>query len=578
MAELPDRSAPPRMADYEREYASFRLEVPEVFNPTVDIVEAWAAREPEALALVSLDGDGGVVAEQSVADLALQSRRCARALLAAGIGKGDRVFVMLPRVPAWYAAVLGAIRIGAVVAPAPNMLTPRDIGYRVGTLGAVAAIVDAGGAERFDAASEGTDSLRVKIAWGGGAAGAGGSGAAPGSDPTAADSTSAPRSGWEDFDALLDAAGDGETPVDPTRREDPMLIFFTSGTVSYPKMVQQPAAYGLGHVPTARFWHDLRPGDRHWTVSDTGWAKAAWGGLFGQWHEEATVVQVALGKPDADTILGILSGADITSFCAPPTLYRLLVQADLGAHDLSRLRHCTSAGEPLNPEVIRAWEEGVGLTVYDGYGQSETTLMVANYRCLPVRPGSMGRPVPGWDVDVFGADGERADDDVVGNVGVRLDAGRPVGLFDEYVGDDAANEEAFRDGNYYSGDKAWRDGDGYLWFEGRDDDVITSAAYRIGPFEVESALVEHEAVVEAAVVGRADPERTQVVCAFVVLAAGQDGTEELAADLQIHTRELTAPYKYPREIHFVDELPKTISGKIRRSQLREEMAAGKFAR
>jgi acetyl-CoA synthetase len=540
------------MADYEGEYASFRLEVPEVFNPTVDIVEAWAAREPEALALVSLGGDGGVVAEQSAADLARESRRCARALLAAGIGKGDRVFVMLPRVPAWYAAVLGAIRIGAVVAPAPNMLTPRDIGYRVGALGAVAAIVDAGGAERLDAAPEGTNSLRVKLAWGGGGP------------------------GWEDFDGLLDAAGDGEAPADPTRREDPMLIFFTSGTVSYPKMVQQPASYGLGHVPTARFWHDLRAGDRHWTVSDTGWAKAAWGGLFGQWHEEATVVQVALGKPDADTILGIVSAAEITSFCAPPTLYRLLVQADLGAHDLSRLRHCTSAGEPLNPEVIRAWEDGVGLTVYDGYGQSETTLMVANYRCLPVRPGSMGRPVPGWDADVFGADGERAADDVVGNVGVRLGRGRPVGLFDEYVGDDAANAEAFRDGVYYSGDKAWRDGDGYLWFEGRDDDVITSAAYRIGPFEVESALVEHEAVVEAAVVGRADPERTQVVCAFVVLAAGRDGTDELVADLQTHTREQTAPYKYPREIHFVDELPKTISGKIRRSQLREELAAGKF--
>ena len=578
MGALPDRAAPPRMADYESEYASFRLEVPEVFNPTIDIVEAWMGREPEALALVSLDRAGGVVAEQTTTDLARESRRCARALAAAGIGKGDRVFLMLPRVPAWYAAVLGAIRIGAVVAPAPNMLTPRDIGYRMGTLGAVAALVDTGGAERVDAAPEGTDSLRVKIAWD---AARGAGGAAGGDAPAAAVGTAAaevtgPPPGWEDFDALLDAAGDGDTPAAPTGREDPMLIFFTSGTVSYPKMVQQPAAYGLGHVPTARFWHDLRRGDRHWTVSDTGWAKAAWGGLFGQWHEEATVVQVALGKPDADTILGIIGGAEITSFCAPPTLYRLLVQADLGAHDLSRLRHCTSAGEPLNPEVIRAWEEGVGLTVYDGYGQSETTLMVANYRCLPVRPGSMGRPVPGWDVDVFGAGGERAPDDVVGNVGVRLDGGRPVGLFDEYVGDDDANAEAFRDGNYYSGDKAWRDGDGYLWFEGRDDDVITSAAYRIGPFEVESALVEHEAVVEAAVVGRADPERTQVVCAFVVLAAGHQGSPDLAADLQTHTRELTAPYKYPREVHFVDELPKTISGKIRRSQLREELAAGEF--
>jgi acetyl-CoA synthetase len=559
MSGLPGRDAPPRLADYDHEYASFRLAVPEVFNPTIDIVEAWARREPEALALVSLDGQGGVIAEQTAADLARESRGAARALAAAGVAKGDRVFVMLPRAPAWYAAVLGAIRLGAVVSPAPNMLTPRDIGYRVGTLGATAAIVDAGGAERLDAAPEGTDTLRTKIVWTGGADG----------------SADAPA-GWDDFDALMDAAGDGETPAEPTRREDPMLVFFTSGTVSYPKMVGQPVAYGLGHVPTARFWHDLRAGDRHWTVSDTGWAKAAWGGLFGQWHEEATVVQVALGKPDADTILGIISGADVTSFCAPPTLYRLLVQADLGAHDLSRLRHCTSAGEPLNPEVIRAWEEGVGLTVYDGYGQSETTLIVANYRCLPVRPGSMGKPVPGWDVDVFAEGGEPAPDDTVGNVGVRLDGERPVGLFDEYIGDDGANAEAFRDGNYYSGDKAWRDGDGYLWFEGRDDDVITSAAYRIGPFEVESALVEHPAVVEAAVVGRPDPERTQLVCAFVVLAAGREGGDALATELQTHTRELTAPYKYPRQIFFVEELPKTISGKIRRSQLREELATGTF--
>jgi acetyl-CoA synthetase len=558
MHDLPDRSAPPRMADYESEYASFRLDVPEVFNPTIDIVEAWAGRAPEALALVSLDGAGGTVAEQTTADLARESRRCARALAAAGIGKGDRVFVMLPRVPAWYAAVLGAIRVGAVVSPAPNMLTPRDIGYRVGALGAVAAITDAGGAERLDAVPEGLGSLRLRIRW----------------TDAAADSEGRP--GWEEFDPMLDAAGDGETPAEPTRCEDPMLIFFTSGTVSYPKMVQQSCAYGLGHVPTARFWHDLRAGDRHWTVSDTGWAKAAWGGLFGQWHEEATVVQVALGKPDAETILSIIEGADITSFCAPPTLYRLLVQADLAAHDLSRLRHCTSAGEPLNPEVIRAWEDGVGLTVYDGYGQSETTLMVANYRCLPVRPGSMGRPVPRWDVNVFGEGGEAAPADVVGTVGVRLGDGRPVGLFDEYVGDDGANAEAFRDGNYYSGDKAWRDGDGYLWFEGRDDDVITSAAYRIGPFEVESALVEHEAVVEAAVVGRPDPERTQVVCAFVVLAAGREGSEELVDELRAHTRELTAPYKYPRQIFFVEALPKTISGKIRRSQLRDELAAGTF--
>ncbi len=550
---LPNRSAEPRMSDYDAEKAGFRLEVPEVFNPVLDIVESWAAEAPDDLALVSLDGSGGVVAEQTVADLARESRRAARAFAGAGIGKGDRVFIMLPRVPAWYSAMLGAIRIGAVVMPAPNMLTPRDIGYRVKTSGASVAITDASGAGRVDAVEDGLDSLRLRIAWRGGG------------------------EGWEDFDAMLDAAGDGETPADPTVAGDPMIIFFTSGTVSYPKMVQQPASYGLGHATTARFWHDLRPGDRHWTVSDTGWAKAAWGGLFGQWHERATVVQVALGKPDADTVMGIVAGAEITSFCAPPTLYRLLVQGDFGKHDLSRLRHCTSAGEPLNPEVIRAWADGTeGLTVYDGYGQSETVAMVANYRCLPVRPGSMGKPVPGWDVDVFDDEGVRCPDDVVGNIAVRLDRARPVGLFDEYLGDDDANAKSFRNGLYYSGDKAWRDGDGYLWFEGRDDDVITSSAYRIGPFEVESALVEHEAVMEAAVVGKDDPERTQIVCAFVILTAGREGDAELAKELQDFAKNLTAPYKYPREIHFVDELPKTISGKIRRSELRDRLRSGDF--
>jgi acetyl-CoA synthetase len=310
-------------------------------------------------------------------------------------------------------------------------------------------------------------------------------------------------------------------------------------------------------------------------VTDTGWAKAAWGGLFGQFHERAAIIQVALGKPDADTFLSILRDHRITSFCAPPTLYRLLVQADLRAYDLGALRHCTSAGEPLNPEVIRAWKDGTGgLTVYDGYGQTETTVLVANYRSIPVRPGSMGKPVPGWDVEVLDeASGERAADDTVGSIAVRVTDPRPVGLFDGYHRDDEANAASFRDGWYYTGDKAWRDADGYFWFEGRDDDVITSSAYRIGPFEVESALIAHPAVVEAAVVGKEDPERTQIVTAFLVLAPGHEPGDALAAELQEHTRTLTAPYKYPREIHFVTELPKTVSGKIRRSQLREELNA-----
>ena len=540
------------MASYEEERATWRIDVPERFNPVIDIVESWAAETPDDLALISLGPEGETVAEQTVDEIARESRRAARALIDQGIRPGDRVFIMLGRVPAWYAAMLGVIRIGAVAMPAPNQLTSRDIAYRIRSADAAAAITDDLGAEKIDAIEDELPSLAHRIS-----------------------SSGASRDGWLDFEEIMAAAGDGETPASPTAKTDPMILFFTSGTVSYPKMVIHPASYGLAHVTTARLWHDLRPGDRHWTVSDTGWAKAAWGGLFGQLHERATIVQVALGKPDADTILSIVAGAGITSFCAPPTLYRLLVQADIRAHDLSVLRHCTSAGEPLNPEVIRAWADGTGgLTVYDGYGQSETTVLVANYRAVPVRPGSMGKPVPGWTVDVVDEDGKAADDDTVGNVAVRVDQQRPVGLFDGYYRDEEANERAFRGGWYYTGDKAWRDGDGYLWFEGRDDDVITSSAYRIGPFEVESALIEHPAVAEAAVVGKDDPERTQIVTAFVTLAPGYTGDGELEQELQRHARELTAPYKYPREIHFVTELPKTVSGKIRRSELREWLREG----
>jgi acetyl-CoA synthetase len=549
---LPDRSAPPNLTDYAEERETYSVCVPDRFNPTLDIVERWGDEAPDGLALISLGPTGETVAEHTAAQLSTRARMAARALLAQGVRPGDRVFIMLPRVPAWYEAMLGAIRIGAVVMPGTNQLTSRDIAYRISSAQARVAITSGDGAEKIDAIEQELPTLDTLITHGGGA-----------------------RASWVDWETILAAAGDGDLPQAPTAREDPMILFFTSGTVSYAKMVLHDQSYGLGHISTARFWHDLRPGDRHWTVTDTGWAKAAWGGLFGQFHERATNVQVALGKPEADTILNIIRDAQITSFCAPPTLYRLLVQADLAAYDLGALRHCTSAGEPLNPEVIRAWKAGTGgLTVYDGYGQSETTVLVANYRSMPVRPGSMGKPVPGWNVDVLDENGQRADDDVVGAIAVEVTDPRPVGLFLGYEGDDEANAKAFRDGWYYTGDKAWRDGDGYLWFEGRDDDVITSSAYRIGPFEVESALVEHPAVVEAAVVGKDDPARTQIVTAFVILAAGYEPGDGLVSELQDHTRKLTAPYKYPREIHFVGELPKTVSGKIRRSELRERLRTG----
>jgi acetyl-CoA synthetase len=546
----PARDCAPRLGDIDAERASYRVEVPERFNPVLDIVDVWASEDPDALAVVSLNAAGDVVLEQSAAELARASREVARVLLELGVGKGDHVFVMLPRVPEWYAALLGAMRIGAIPMPGPNLLTPKDIAYRFDQTGATAAITDEAGASKVDAAVPGL-ATRLCV------------GRAP--------------AGWLSLEERCGAVGDGETPVDPTHRDDPLLLYFTSGTVSYPKMVQHAQSYALGHIGTARFWQDLRPGDLHWTVTDTGWAKAAWGGLFGQMHERAAILNVALGPPDADTIFGILARHRVTSFCAPPTLYRRLVQGDFSKYDLSALRHCTSAGEPLNPEVIRAWQEGTdALTVYDGYGQTETTCLVANYRTMDVRPGSMGRPVPGYDVTIVDDHGQPVEPGEVGNIVVRAEPERPVGLFPGYYNNPEASAEAFRGPFYFTGDKAAMDEDGYFWFEGRDDDVITSSAYRIGPFEVESMLVEHPAVMEAAAVGKDDPERTQIVTAFCVLTVGHIGSPELAHELQDFVKHGTAPYKYPREIHFVEELPKTISGKIRRSELRGWLRAGHF--
>jgi acetyl-CoA synthetase len=525
--------------------------VPERYNPVLAIVESWAAEDPDAPAVLSLTADGEVANLQTAAELAEASRKAARALLNAGIEKGDYVFVMLPRVAEWYAAMLGAMRIGAVPMPGPTLLMPKDIGDRLRRSGARAAITDAAGAAKVDATGV---QVPVRLAVG------------------HADGH------WGDFALACEAAGDGPTPEDPTHRDDPHLLYFTSGTVSVPKMVQHTQTHAVAHIGTARLWHDLRPGDVHWTVTDTGWAKAAYGGLFGQFHERACVVQVQLGKPNADLLLSILENVGVTSFCAPPTLYRLLIQGDFSKYDLGRLRHCTSAGEPLNPEVIRAWKDATGLTVYDAYGQTETTIVVSNYRSVPVRPGSMGKAAPGWEVDIVDDDGNPVAAGEVGNVVIDHADHQQLGLFAGYHGDPEASAKVFRGRWYFTGDKAAKDEDGYFWFEGRNDDVITSSAYRIGPFEVESTLIEHPAVMEAAVVGKPDPDRTEIVVGICILAPGHSPSPELARELQDFVKSQTAPYKYPREIHFVSELPKTVSGKIRRSELRESLAEGLVAR
>ncbi len=536
------------MRDYEATRRTFRLDVPERFNYARDVVDARAARTPDALALVAAGPDGRERSRFTFSDLAHASNRVANALAAHGIGKGDRVLVMLPRVPEWHLALLGCIKLGAVPMPGTPLLTPHDLEYRLDRSGAIAAITDAAGAAKVDEATVGS-ALKTPICVGG----------------------DAPSTHWLDWDELVASGSTAAPDATPTGPDDPMMLYFTSGTTGFPKMVlHTQASYGIGHEITARFWMDLHPGDLHWTVSDTGWAKAAWGLLFGQWRLGAAIFLWDLrGKPDYDRLLSMIGEHRVTTFCAPPTVYRSVVLDDLSRYDWSSLRHVTSAGEPLNPEVMREWREATGTDIHDGYGQTETVNLVANYRCVPIRPGSMGKPTPGFDVEIVDVDGQPLGVGEVGHIGVRVSPERPVGLFREYWHDETATANSVRGDFYDTGDLARGDEDGYLWFVGRADDIITSSAYRIGPFEVESALVEHHAVAEAAVVGKPDPVRGEIVKAFVALKQGYEPSAALARELQDHVKHLTAPYKYPREIEFVEELPKTVSGKIRRVELRE---------
>ena len=535
----------PNMTDYAATKATFRLDVPARYNFTRDVIDRWAEERPDRIALVAVAPDGTTVERVSFADLTNLAHRAAHVLQDSGVGRGDRVFVQLPRVVAWYSTLLGAFKIGAVPMPATTQLMPRDQRYRINRSEAVVAITDDEGAARLDEIRTDCPSLRTCFVTG--------------------DS----REGWIDWDDALSGATATPAEAAPTASDDPLILYFTSGTTAHPKMVQHLGSYAIGHEITARFWHDLGPDDVHWTVSDTGWAKAAWGKLFGQWAIGSTVVMWNIvGKPDFHRMLELIGELGVTSFCAPPTLYRAFAQMDLSQFDWSTLRHCTSAGEPLNPEVIDVWRDATGTVPYDGYGQTESVCLVANYPCVPVKPGSMGLPAPGIEANVVDDDGNVLGDGEEGHIAVRTDPW-PAGLFRGYWRDEDLTAAVFHNGWYYTGDRAYRDEDGYIWFVGRADDVILSAAYRIGPFEVESALIEHPAVAETAVVGKPDPERGQLVKAFVILAPGYEGSDELTREIQDHVKSVTAPYKYPREIEYVEELPKTISGKIRRVELRD---------
>jgi acyl-coenzyme A synthetase/AMP-(fatty) acid ligase len=540
----------PNMTDYDEIRRTFQWGVGERFNFGTDVVDSWAARAPDREALFWVGEDG---AEQHVsyAVLSRRSNQVANALDRLGLQRGERVLVILPRVIAWWEALTGVFKAGLVATPGPTLLTARDLAYRIEACEAAAVIVDASLADRVDEAlAESGRALRARIAVGG----KGG------------------RPGWLDYETVLGAAPPERSPLE-TRSDEPALLYFTSGTTAHPKMVLHThASYGLAHVVTGRYWLDLRPGDVHWNISDTGWGKAAWSSYFGPFLCGATVfLQHAPGKFAPADIVRSLNTYPITTLCAPPTVYRMLLQEDLANLQPRALRHCVAAGEPLNPEVIEVWRRATGLTIRDGYGQTETVLLCANFPPLEVRPGSMGKPSPGVHLAVIDEQGNELAPGQEGDIAVALTPERPAGLFTEYWKNPEAMAASFTaDGRWYrTGDRAIVDPEGYFWFVGRADDVILSAAYRIGPFEVESALLEHSAVAESAVVGSPDPVRGEIVKAFVVLAPGFVPSEALAAELQEHVKRVTAPYKYPREVEFVSELPKTISGKIRRVDLRQ---------
>jgi acyl-coenzyme A synthetase/AMP-(fatty) acid ligase len=533
------------MTDYEKTVREFKLEVPEHFNFARDVIGRWA-QNPEHLAMHWL-GAAGEERKVTFRDFAERSDRFARVLQEHGVRPGDRVMVQLPRVPAWWEVLLGCFKAGAVAVPGTVLLTPKDMQYRTTLAEGVAYVCDADNAVKVDQVKGECESLKTLIQVGGEAG-----------------------AGWVDYEREMAGADAAFTTVD-TRSSDPALIYFTSGTVGNPKMVLHThASYPIGHLTTGKFWLDLRPDDLHLNLSETGWAKAAWSSFFGPWNMgSALFVQDARGKFSATETLDLLESYPITTFCAPPTAYRMLVLEDLSRRRMT-LRWCVGAGEPLNPEVIESWNRGTGHLIRDGYGQTETALLCGNYPSLEVRPGSMGKPSPAITVGVIDEEGHELGPDNEGDIAVRFRPERPVGLFQEYWRNPAATEASRRGDWYVTGDRAYVDGDGYFWFVGRADDVIISAGYRIGPFEVESALVEHPAVAEAAVVAKGDPMRGTIVKAFVILAPGHHGSEQLATELQDHVKQVTAPYKYPREVEFVTELPKTISGKIRRVELRQQ--------
>jgi len=527
--------------------AGYRVEPAAGYNFAFDFLDAQAALEPARPAMVHV-GPDGARRDLDLAFFSKDSSRMAHAFKALGLGKGDKVMIVLQRRVEFWLAVLALHKIGAVPVPSPHLLTAHDVEYRVNKAGITACVVEEDFMERVDAVASACQSLKAFVRVG-------------------VRPVSGVWKAWEDM-----AAGQPDAfprPGDAAGGKDVSFIFFSSGTTGMPKMVVHNHNYPLGHITTGVYWHDLRPGDLHLTVADTGWGKSIWGKFFGQWMAGACVFTWDYrGKFVPSELLDVVSRHGVTSFCAPPTIYRFLIRENLQDWDLSRLRHCTTAGELLNEGVFHAWKKVTGLTIYEGYGQTETTLQIAAFPNMPVKPGSIGKPCPGWDIVLLDAKGRPCPPGDEGEICIRLGDGKTVGLFEGYLYEPEKTASVMFGGYYHTGDKAWMDEEGYFWFLGRNDDLIKSSGYRIGPFEVESALITHPAVVEAAVTGVPDAERGQAVKATVVLSQGFEASPALVKELQDHVKGVTAPYKYPRVVEFVPELPKTISGKIKRGEIR----------
>lgn len=524
--------------------------IPDHFNFAYDVMDAWAERQPDKLALLWTNYEGQC-RRFTFHDLKEQSDRTASYFQQLGIGRGDMVMLILKRRYEFWLSMLALHKIGAVAIPATHMLTTHDIIYR-NTRASVKAIVCVG--EEYVLRQVG-DSLKES----------------PTLETLVSVGPIVPK-GFHDWHKEWPQAPRFVRPADRNDNSDTMLMYFTSGTSGEPKMVAHDFLYALGHLTTGVFWHNLTPDSIHLTVADTGWGKAVWGKMYGQWFAGAVVFVFDHEKFTADKILRQIEKYRITSFCAPPTVYRFMIHEDFSKYDLSSLKYCTTAGEALNPAVFDRFKELTGLQLMEGFGQTETTMTLGTMPWTKPKPGSMGLPNPQYDIDLLKPDGTPCEDGEKGEIVVRTDLRKPIGLFKEYYRDEELTRSVWHGGVYHTGDVAWRDEDGYYWFVGRIDDVIKSSGYRIGPFEVESALMTHPAVVECAITGVPDEIRGMVVKATVVLAADWKGKagDALIKELQNHVKHETAPYKYPRIIEFVDELPKTISGKIRRVEIREK--------